>query len=244
MTAEQKESDTFAIQRAPTLVEQISDRLRSAILGRQLSLGERLVEKKIADQFGVSRGPLREAFGILAAEGFVCSRDGGGTFVVDLSSDDFAAIIPVRASLEGLAARLVTGSANADLSRLQQLCEAIHHTVDSNNLARARDLVWEFHRTMIEKTGNAYLVNAWELVSTPVRIFMHSNNIFLSDINLVLKLRRQILAIMHSGDADRAERSQAAMIIYHGFAVIGRSVPASLRGHVDGIIAPDGTLLN
>lgn len=235
--------DGLNVQRHPTLVEQIAESLRQAILGRVLAPGERLVEKTIADQFRVSRGPLREAFGILAAEGYLTTKSNGGTHVVDLTQDDFANMIPVRASLEGLAARLIAGDTEADLAFLQHICDRIQRSVERQDVSDVRDLAWDFHRSMVQMTGNLYLANSWQVVSTPVRIFMHSNGIFQSDIGLVLTLRQQILSILASGDADLAEKSQTAIIIYHGFAVIGRSVPTKFRSLVEGIIANDGTLL-
>lgn len=243
MNKEPAKLDGLNVQRHPTLMEQIADSLRQAILGRVLLPGQRLVEKTIADQYRVSRGPLREAFGLLAAEGYLTTKGGGGTYVVDLTKNDFASMLPVRASLEGMAARLIAGDPNANLTTLHDICEHIRQSVERQDISDVRDLVWDFHRSMVQMTGNVYLANSWEVVSTPVRIFMHSNDIFQSDIGLVLLLRRQILEILASGNADLAENSQTAMIIYHGFAVIGRSVPGNFRSLVDGIIGNDGALL-
>jgi DNA-binding GntR family transcriptional regulator len=88
------------------LSEVVATRLREQILRRDFKPGERLVEGKIADVLGVSRIPVREALRLLAAEGLVEITPRRGAAVATLSRDMAREMVEVRATLEGLNARL------------------------------------------------------------------------------------------------------------------------------------------
>src|SRR5438477_9433205 len=90
-----------------SLAEDAADRIREQILGGGFRQGEHLVESRIAQQLNVSRGPVREAFKLLRAEGLLEEEPRRGTFVVRLSSSDVSEIYGLRAAIEGRAARLI-----------------------------------------------------------------------------------------------------------------------------------------
>ncbi len=84
--------------------EEIRERLIEDILDGRLAPGARLVETRIAQQFGVSQGPVREALRDLELFGFVVSTSFRGTQVRQISTQDLLEIYPIRAALEGVAA--------------------------------------------------------------------------------------------------------------------------------------------
>ena len=90
-----------------TFREQISVKLREAIMNGSLAPGSQIVESRLASQFGVSRGPLREAIRELINEGLLVSRSYTSTFVIDLSKDDVQEIYSIRTALETFAFELV-----------------------------------------------------------------------------------------------------------------------------------------
>jgi len=93
-----------------SLAGDAADRIRESILSGGFRPGEHLVEARIAQQLNVSRGPVREAFKLLRAEGLVEEEPRRGTFVVRLEADDVREIYQLRAAIEGQAARLLTES--------------------------------------------------------------------------------------------------------------------------------------
>ena len=95
------------IQAPRPLAEDAADRIRDEILSGRLSRGERLVESRIAAELHVSRGPVREAFKLLRAEGLLEEEPRRGTYVVSLSPDDVRELYDLRAAVEGRAAKLV-----------------------------------------------------------------------------------------------------------------------------------------
>src|SRR6187431_716598 len=100
--------------------EEIREQLIEDILNGRLAPGARIVETKIAQQFGVSQGPVREALRDLELFGFVVRSPFRGTQVRKISPADLLEIYPVRAALEGVAARAAAPRMDAPtLARLE-----------------------------------------------------------------------------------------------------------------------------
>src|SRR6266516_7702345 len=107
-----------------TLWQRVYDHLREEILAGRLKPGAELAEVALSEQLGVSRGPLREAIGRLAAEGLVTVRPRRGAVVRSLSKEEFLEAYQVREALEALAVRLaVPRLSRVDLARLQELTD-------------------------------------------------------------------------------------------------------------------------
>jgi DNA-binding GntR family transcriptional regulator len=108
----------------------VIEELRQAILSRKLKPGERLVEGRLADEFGVSRNPVREAIRVLASEGLVEVTARRGASVISMSDEEARETIEVRALLEGQNARLAARRRDEDVLRrieavLRQGTEAV-----------------------------------------------------------------------------------------------------------------------
>src|SRR5258706_7572952 len=84
----------------------LADELRQAILAGRYAPGERLVEDRLAEEFGGSRVPVREALKTLAGEGLIALTPRRGACVADLSGDDVEELVEVRATLQGPTPRL------------------------------------------------------------------------------------------------------------------------------------------
>src|SRR2546428_7429629 len=88
-----------------TVWQRVYDHLREEILAGRLKPGAELAEVALSEQLGVSRGPLREAIGRLAAEGLVTVRPRRGAVVRSLSKEEFLELYQVREALEGMAGK-------------------------------------------------------------------------------------------------------------------------------------------
>src|SRR3546814_11754515 len=109
------------IQRRP-LHNELADRLRHMIVEGELAPGEKLSEKDLCSQFGVSRTPLREAMKVLATEGLVLLTPNRGCPVAKLTLADLAEAFPLRGALEALsgapACRYIT---DTEIPRIHEL---------------------------------------------------------------------------------------------------------------------------
>jgi DNA-binding GntR family transcriptional regulator len=90
---------------ATVLVDDVVRRLEQLIVTGTLKPGEKLVEQSLCTQFGISRGPLREAIRTLEARRLVQRKPFAGVRVVSLSVDEIEQLLVTREALEGMAAR-------------------------------------------------------------------------------------------------------------------------------------------
>src|ERR1700682_2930262 len=93
----------FAKLPVVTLRQQIAEKIREAILRGDLKPGERIVERKLAAQFGASLTAIREALITLESEGFIDKKPNSSTFVMNLSFEDAEKILQLRRILEAYA---------------------------------------------------------------------------------------------------------------------------------------------
>ncbi len=124
--------------------------------------GDRLVESELAERFGVSRTPIREALQRLETQSLL-ARDGRSLIVASLDHNQLAELYVVRSELEALAARLAARHATEEEMRvLDQMIVADHKLVDDPSaLARANR---RFHRQIHLASHNRYLVQQLDLV--------------------------------------------------------------------------------
>jgi DNA-binding GntR family transcriptional regulator len=143
--------------------EEIREKLIEDILNGRLSPGARIVETRIAQQFGVSQGPVREALRDLELFGFVVSSPFRGTQVRRITTDDLLEIYPIRAALEGVAAR--TAALRIDDATLEQLDELIgdmREAASQNDPHALSNIDGAFHHAIIKAAGNRMLEHVWQ----------------------------------------------------------------------------------
>ncbi len=125
--------------------------------------GDRLVESELADRFGVSRTPVREALQRLETQGML-SRDGRSLIVASLDHNQLAELYAVRTELEGLAARLAARAATDEEVRvLRGMVEEDRKLIggDPKELSRANK---RFHKQIHLASHNRFLVQQLDLV--------------------------------------------------------------------------------
>ncbi|MFD2738504.1 GntR family transcriptional regulator [Sulfitobacter aestuarii] len=124
--------------------------------------GDRLVESELAERFGVSRTPVREALQRLETQSLL-SRDGRSLIVASLDHNQMAELYVVRGALEGLAARLAARHATAEEVRvLREMVEMDNELADNPAaLSRANR---RFHKQIHLASHNRYLVQQLDLV--------------------------------------------------------------------------------
>src|SRR5918994_3871260 len=104
------------------LYEEVAELLRQQIFKRELEPGSWIDELKIAEEFGISRTPLREALKVLAAEGLVTMKVRRGAYVTEVSERDLAEVYHLLSLLESDAAAVVAQKAtDAQLRELKTL---------------------------------------------------------------------------------------------------------------------------
>jgi DNA-binding GntR family transcriptional regulator len=143
-----------------TLEAMVCDELRKWIITGRLAPGTRLVEISIAEELGVSRGPVREAIRTLDREGFVVISPRRGASVADVSVAEALECYEVRIVLEGLAARLAAERrSDGDLEAMRRVLETGEEMLSSDRWDVLANLNNEFHVALAKASGNGQLVD-------------------------------------------------------------------------------------
>jgi DNA-binding GntR family transcriptional regulator len=163
--------------------------LKSAIVGMDVygSRNEiRLDERSLAEQFGISRTPVREAMAQLEREGFVRSVPRRGVYVVRKSKREVIELITAWAALESMAARLITENASdEEIASLRRMFATFDNGEIRAHLDEYSEINIEFHQTIVRLSRNTVLVQLAENLFTHMRM-----------------IRRKTI-----GEKDRADRS-------------------------------------
>lgn len=167
----------FSLQPIPrprSLCEQVYQSLYEAILSGGMSPGERLVETKLAQQFNVSRTPIREAIRQLQLKGLVQQNQGGGMYVIQISLEDALHLYDCRMALEQLAVRHACQQVQSpDLNQIEQTLAAMEQTFEPGE-AIAQDqteqhlnllsLNFQFHGFLATYSRNPWILPLLEQV--------------------------------------------------------------------------------
>jgi DNA-binding GntR family transcriptional regulator len=172
--------------------------------------GDRLVESEIADRFGMSRTPIREALQRLETHG-VLARDGRSLVVSTLDHDQLGELYVVRAELEGLAARLAAQHAAAEEVRvLWEMVRKDGGIVDQPALlARSNK---RFHRQLHLASHNRYLVQQLEMVHRTMALVANTSLAVEGRGRESLEEHGAIVRAIEARDGDGAEAAIRAHI--------------------------------
>ena len=146
-----------------SLGSRVARRLRDAIITGRLAEGERLVETVLAEQFGVSRSPVREALTQLLGEGLVVDGSSArGTYVWVPTPDDVDEIFSVRAMIEILAAEWVIDRlTDADFDRLDARIDQQERAIACRDLLGIIDEDRLFHESLCQRAEHHRLAILW-----------------------------------------------------------------------------------
>lgn len=156
------------------LYEDVAERLRAQIFTHELAPGSWLDEQSLANQFGISRTPMREAIKVLASEGLVTMKLRRGAYVTEVDRGDLEQIFTILSLLEGQAAKETASKASE--AQLTQL-DDIHHRLEKAAADRDAEQFFQvnvrFHELIQEIAGNRWM------------------NGVIEDLRKVLKLQRR-----------------------------------------------------
>jgi DNA-binding GntR family transcriptional regulator len=177
------------IDTAPSFKHQAYAALKNAIVAMDIYRDRddiRLDERKLAQDFGISRTPVREAMAQLESEGFVRSVPRRGIYVVRKTRREVIEMIEAWAALESMAARLITQVAtDAEIAGLRDMFATFESGKHRAHLDEYSDVNIEFHQAIIKLSRNDVLIDLAENLFTHMRM-----------------IRRKTI-----GEKDRADRS-------------------------------------
>jgi DNA-binding GntR family transcriptional regulator len=155
------------------LREQIKDVILQRIVEGTLQPGSRIVETRVAQELGVSQGPVREALRDLEQLGCVIHEPNRGCSVRAFSPEELLEAFPVRAALEALAARLASERiTKAELAELGQLLERMRRAARRGDAHDQSQANASFHATIVRAARNPTLERQWRLLEPYSRTYL------------------------------------------------------------------------
>lgn len=172
--------------------------------------GDRLVESELADRFGVSRTPVREALQRLETQSLL-TRDGRSLIVASLDHNQMAELYVVRAELEGLAARLAAKHATVEEVRvLREMVETDRALMnDPRALSRANK---RFHRQIHLASHNRFLIRQLDLVHRSMALLATTSLEAEGRGTATIAEHHAIVEAIAAGNGDAADRALRAHI--------------------------------
>lgn len=189
------------------LYEDVAESLRQRIFNRELVPGSWIDEMKIAEAYGISRTPLREALKVLAAEGLVTMKVRRGAYVTEVSDQDLAEVYHLLGLLESDAAGAVAIRASdaelADLTALHQELEvaALPGRQDRAQFFRINE---QFHMRLLEIASNKWSRQMVADLRKVMKLNRHNSLLKAGRIDESLAEHRLVMAALAQRDASAA----------------------------------------
>ena len=185
------------------LREQVKELILERILNGLYEPGQRLVETRIAQELGTSQAPVREALRDLELLRFVESEPFRGARVRAVSEEELAEIYPVRAAIEEVAAREAAIRLDGKLDALEAEVEAMHRATDAGDLHAQVKHDANFHRLIVEASGNSILVDVWNSLHIETRTVITALKTRVAG-HEIAELHRPVLEALRERDAERS----------------------------------------
>jgi DNA-binding GntR family transcriptional regulator len=165
----------LALVQSTSLPRLVAESIEQLILQGDLMPGQKLNEQALAERFGVSRGPLREALSALEEHGLIRQEKNRGAFVREIRLAEAANIYEVRAGLDATAGRLLAERITPEQLRTLREMTRQMQTVQADEVARFHELNLNFHDCIVQMTGNAVLLEQYRKTTRLLALFRRRN---------------------------------------------------------------------
>jgi len=171
---------TIAPVKRSSLTQQVTLKLRQAILDGRIKAGERIIEEEIAAMMKTSRGPVRDSLIELEHEGLVIRERNRGAMVVNVSAKDVEEVWNLRIALESLALRYAMERATKeDLEKLEGIVKEISAGLKGEYpIEKAVDLDLKFHEQVVLMSGLKRLISFWQGLKSQIWFLIFSMGLF------------------------------------------------------------------
>jgi DNA-binding GntR family transcriptional regulator len=165
------------IDRPQSLAAIVAEKLKQAILRREVALGEALSEEKIAAAMDVSRTPVREALTILQMQGLITILPRRGSFVFKPDAEELHLLVDYRLNMELLASRLaMERDPEGTLKGLRAAIATMRIAREADDATAYAEADTVFHNTFFEYCGNRFFQEAFDIAAGRVAVLrMHQS---------------------------------------------------------------------
>jgi DNA-binding GntR family transcriptional regulator len=191
-------------QRPAVLGEQVANSLRRLIVTGALPPGSSLVEGKLADQFQVSRGPIRDALRILSKEGLIATT-GRSAKVLGLTARDVDELFSLREAMEHLALEsALAGDAEGLSAALDAALKSMAHAVERRDAQGFTEADSRFHSAFYQKARHRRLADVWSQYQPTIDVLLMISNDQQPDLAPAYRAHELLASLIAKRDAQAA----------------------------------------
>ncbi len=197
------------VRRPPANPVVVAEALRGAIVKGDVVAGERLKEIPLANELGISRGPIREAFRLLAAEGLLTILPNRGAVVPEVHADDVLEVYALRASIGSLALHKLMLGGDGDTAKpaILRALGGIKKAVAQGNDRMAADADLAFQEVIIRSAELSRVTRIFENLTWQIRMFIAILDIsYVDQFPQMLKELESLCEAIVGDDEELAER--------------------------------------
>jgi DNA-binding GntR family transcriptional regulator len=193
-----------------SLADAVADRIREAIWSGAYAPGDRLVERRLAHEFGISHIPLREALARLTEEGLVERPPRRGARVASLTPRMLEEVSSLRVVLEQFVVRRLEGRFTPEAhAELQLIVDRMTEAAEAHDLVRVHETDQQFHQRLWELTDHTLLVEVAAQMRSRTSHFYRAAAASLGpdEVRRHADSHQQLLDVIASGNRRAAERA-------------------------------------
>ena len=232
-TAPASAPPAIALLRQQSLAAAVQQEIERSILDGDYPPGSKLNEAALALRFGVSRGPVREAFRVLDEAGLVRTEKNRGVFVRDIPVDEAVEIFELRAAMEeAVGRRLADGMTAAQRAEAEQLVQDMEQAVRNQDAHRYHGLNLAFHDRLVEMAGNRKLAAIYRKLVKEIALFRRLHLADEGRLPASAQAHWEILRAIASGQPELAGR------VLYEHAIEGRNRLLAGAAHRSGPAQP------
>ncbi|MFD3686109.1 GntR family transcriptional regulator [Nocardiopsis sp. NPDC058631] len=184
------------------LGEKVASELRRLIITGRYAPGTSLVEGHLAEQFDLSRGPIRDALKTLASEGLIDTNRRSAT-VVGLGGDDIDELFSLRGSLEQLALEIGLGRDRAGLTQgLRAPLEQMRRAREERDPDAFTTADVRFHSVFYDVAGHRRLADVWAQYRPTIEVLLLASNERYEDLGPSVRAHEILAGLVESGEPE------------------------------------------
>jgi len=217
-------AETLRLRKETSLAGIIREEIARMIEAGELLPGAWVNEAELAARFGVSRGPVREACRGLEQHGLLEVVVNRGAFVRQIDRDEAAELYDIRSALFALAGRILAPIITRDgLAHLDDLVTRMGVAAQAGDLDAYYPLNLQFHRAMLELSGNRRLLQAYQNSVRELHLFRRNGLVTPERMLQSNGEHQAIVDALRSGDGDRAFRVMEAHVLQAKKRILGEA---------------------
>lgn len=191
-----------------SISKQVVRALRQQIFSGQMKPGEKVPESKIAEEMGISRGPVREALLVLEQEGLVETSPRRGSRVIRITIEDIREIYTLRALLEGFAVTLFMDNlADERIDLLENALEELAQAVANKDVIDISRKNLAFHEIVLAHSNHGRLLSSWKSLQAQSRMLSSMTTEYYLGLEDLYRHHVELKDVIRSGNKKKARKA-------------------------------------